>query len=406
MKKWTILKYNGISEFMKTLAILLLVFIFLSACKTNSSDPNDTNSEPVLTESDSVSKRDELTAIKNEASQPNVPEGSLLIHGKDIWVRDYPNTGKVVMTLNEGDVCKILQIGRHDVIRDNGNRWYEVEFEGKTGWVFGSQTDKPSEDPEEWDNQLGITSNAELLKQNKLLSLQSLECQELMEVTFTEILRTAKYELQDGDTVYKKTVRLGEGYIKANSFDQAINVDEFFSLGPKGDALHSLICKREIGAASFIRYQKTFIAAQQKGNCSFISELKGELHHILPLKNSKVLLILKYQIMDGTLGMQRGHTIVSQYDRETNSVSVIQKLGFYNFHINTDTNWEGGPVDVNYNLESASGKISMTLVEHYKITNSDFQATGMQYKINRFFEFNESRNQFIEVRQEQRSDTN
>ena len=75
-----------------------------------------------------------------EASNPeNVTQ--LIIEGKDIWVRDAPVTGKVVMKLNEGDECWILGKTGFEIIRGMADWWYLIEFEGKKGWVFGSQTD-------------------------------------------------------------------------------------------------------------------------------------------------------------------------------------------------------------------------------------------------------------------------
>jgi hypothetical protein len=64
----------------------------------------------------------------------------LVIHGKDIWVRDVPSTGKVVMKLNEGNACEVIKKGTFQLIRGVPDYWYKIRFEGKVGWVFGSQT--------------------------------------------------------------------------------------------------------------------------------------------------------------------------------------------------------------------------------------------------------------------------
>ena len=64
----------------------------------------------------------------------------LLIEGKDIWVRETPKTGKVVMKLNEGDVCVVLNKSDAQVIRGSKYFWYYIDFNGSKGWVFGSQT--------------------------------------------------------------------------------------------------------------------------------------------------------------------------------------------------------------------------------------------------------------------------
>lgn len=65
---------------------------------------------------------------------------TLVIEGDNIWIRAEPVTGEVVFTLNEGDVCYVLEKGQEHTIRGNRDFWYKIEFEGQTGWVFGSQT--------------------------------------------------------------------------------------------------------------------------------------------------------------------------------------------------------------------------------------------------------------------------
>ncbi len=65
---------------------------------------------------------------------------TLIIEGNRIWIREFPKTGKVVFTLNEGALCKVLEKGEEQVIRGNQDFWYKIEHEGKLGWVFGSQS--------------------------------------------------------------------------------------------------------------------------------------------------------------------------------------------------------------------------------------------------------------------------
>lgn len=85
---------------------------------------------------------DPPSLVREDNVAANISSNSLIIHGKDIWVRDEPTTGKVVMKLNEGDKCKILEKDRLEIIRGTADYWYHIEFEGKSGWVFGSQTSK------------------------------------------------------------------------------------------------------------------------------------------------------------------------------------------------------------------------------------------------------------------------
>lgn len=65
---------------------------------------------------------------------------TLSIVGENIWVRSSPSTGDVVMKLNTGDKCEILEKGKFEEIRDMYDFWYKIRFNGQVGWVYGSQT--------------------------------------------------------------------------------------------------------------------------------------------------------------------------------------------------------------------------------------------------------------------------
>lgn len=65
---------------------------------------------------------------------------TLLIEGVNIWVRSEPKTGNVIMRLNNGNECYVLEKGEKQTIRGNTDYWYKIEYQKKEGWVFGSQT--------------------------------------------------------------------------------------------------------------------------------------------------------------------------------------------------------------------------------------------------------------------------
>lgn len=64
----------------------------------------------------------------------------LIIEGNNIWVRESPKTGKVAFTLDNGATCLVLEKGESQVIGGNKDFWYKIGYKGKTGWVFGAQT--------------------------------------------------------------------------------------------------------------------------------------------------------------------------------------------------------------------------------------------------------------------------
>jgi len=66
---------------------------------------------------------------------------TLIIEGTDILVRSKPSTtGKVIMKLDDGDICEIMEKGEFEQIREMQDYWYKIRFNGKDGWVYGSQT--------------------------------------------------------------------------------------------------------------------------------------------------------------------------------------------------------------------------------------------------------------------------
>ena len=64
----------------------------------------------------------------------------LTIEGSNIWIREYPTTGDVIMKLNSGEICKVLKKDKKEVINGISDFWYKIDYKGQIGWVFGSQT--------------------------------------------------------------------------------------------------------------------------------------------------------------------------------------------------------------------------------------------------------------------------
>ena len=98
---------------------------------------NQSTNENIL--NDTIKKSGINTdSVYTESRMPS--EEFLVIHGRDIWVRDVQVTGQVVMKLNEGDRCRILNKSELSLVKGLPDYWYQVEFNNKKGWVFGSQT--------------------------------------------------------------------------------------------------------------------------------------------------------------------------------------------------------------------------------------------------------------------------
>jgi len=61
------------------------------------------------------------------------------IIGDNIWVRNSPTNGDVVMYLENNTEVQLLGYCCNETIRGKNNYWYKIDLDGKRGWVFGSQ---------------------------------------------------------------------------------------------------------------------------------------------------------------------------------------------------------------------------------------------------------------------------
>ena len=114
----------------RTTIVLFTVLAFIFACNNgNNKETTDNTDTTTENESDVV-----VEAEKGEKGE------KLTILGDNIWVRSVPKTGEVVMKLNNGTVCEVLDKGEQQEIRKDIDYWYKIRVNDKEGWVFGSQT--------------------------------------------------------------------------------------------------------------------------------------------------------------------------------------------------------------------------------------------------------------------------
>lgn len=119
----------------KLYVISLTLAVFIISCNSASDNKND-NAD--------IKKSAEKETVEETEKESDV----LVIEGENIWVRNKPSTGEVVMKLNNGDKCKIIEKGKKEQIRDMVDYWYKISYNDKEGWVFGSQTNlKTGEQP-------------------------------------------------------------------------------------------------------------------------------------------------------------------------------------------------------------------------------------------------------------------
>lgn len=118
---------------------LLILSILLISCSPEKKPSENTNNKDA--EDKVVQARTVESNKGNDNLQLSKPENSLRIKGDNIWIRDEPGTGEVVMKLNDGTMCEYFFPPEHfEIIRSTADYWLKIKYDGKFGWVFGSQT--------------------------------------------------------------------------------------------------------------------------------------------------------------------------------------------------------------------------------------------------------------------------
>ena len=113
--KWSYIEYNGRKGYMHNSVIKLT---------------SNSNSSKVSSNSSKVS---------SNSSKVSSGDTNAKIIGDNIWVRNSPVNGRVIMYLENNTNVKLLEYGTKETIRGKTNYWYKIKVNGKTGWVFGSQ---------------------------------------------------------------------------------------------------------------------------------------------------------------------------------------------------------------------------------------------------------------------------
>ncbi|RMG28835.1 MAG: hypothetical protein D6730_04940 [Bacteroidetes bacterium] len=73
-----------------------------------------------------------------------LPEDKLYITSSNVNLRALPrkDSGQVLRALDEGTICAVLDKGKREPIGNMDDYWYQVEYEGEKGWVYGYYTSK------------------------------------------------------------------------------------------------------------------------------------------------------------------------------------------------------------------------------------------------------------------------
>lgn len=113
---------------MKNLLLLLsLTVVFLAACNNTKRKTNEKN---IIVNNKVIEKEHIPTEFIDTA----------FITEDNVWLRKKATDGDVIAKIDNKSKVFIIRRGVKDTIRGNTDYWYQVEYQGVTGWVFGSQT--------------------------------------------------------------------------------------------------------------------------------------------------------------------------------------------------------------------------------------------------------------------------
>ncbi len=112
--------------------VAFAMFIFIGC---NNKDKQDTEQN-----SRDTAKVENITSNIEDDNNDYIQNPKLTIIGNQIWVRSEPTTGEVIMKLDDGTECEVLEKGKQETIHGTTDYWYKISCNGKQGWVFGSQT--------------------------------------------------------------------------------------------------------------------------------------------------------------------------------------------------------------------------------------------------------------------------
>jgi hypothetical protein len=116
-----------------SILILTVIFAFF-ACKNHKNENNLGNEDTTKIEISDINEN--TNTVENQPQE----QQTLVIHGNQIWIRSQPTTGEVIMKLDEGTICEVLEKGKKETIHGSTDFWYKIKYNGQEGWVFGSQT--------------------------------------------------------------------------------------------------------------------------------------------------------------------------------------------------------------------------------------------------------------------------
>lgn len=312
----------------------------------------------------------------------------------------YPNTGKFVMKLKAGDVCKITKAGRYDVVDGKGNFWVRVERFGGKGWIWGGQTSLESDI---WVFSEGMTELGHPYIKYKLNKLSATNFDELFKLAGKAIEKT-EYAESDDEGGGTREVDYDDDEILITEDDKLGTITkESFKPGPANDSIQSVNYFYTSMGTDTVSFNHTLITFRDGAKVAFVADFFGELKEMHRV-GKNYLLAADYSLTGSNLGKVQ-HTKLAVWSPSEKKIISRQRLGYSAVDIKgypIFKRWEDGSYisEAKTTFAKVDGKLTMEIFETYSRLNDARQVEEKVVFITRYFTFNESTNLFEESRQE------
>jgi hypothetical protein len=264
-----------------------LLLLLLSACGPSASDKKNGNAAIDTTNLQRIDSVPQLT-------EPYLKDTVLTIKADTVRALYYPNTGKAVMTLVKGNVCKITRTGRYDVLDGKGNFWIRVEHMGGRGWIFGGYTSLESD---AWVFGEGMTERGHPYAQYGLSRLSGSTFEELWQ-KIGEAIKKGEYN----DEVGTRTATLSDNLITVTEKETVgKTIAEVFRPGLALDSIRSINYTNTTEGDEAGRFNHTFVTAIRDGKWRFVLDFAGELKEATAM-NGNYILAAEYDLQGVNLG--------------------------------------------------------------------------------------------------------
>ena len=371
--------------------VLAIAVALLANCTT----PTNQTASNSAVDTTKFHKLDSIPIAKKVRTA--IKDTVLTIKADSVNALYYPNTGKVVMKLKKGDVCKITRVGRYDVIDNKGNFWIRVERMGGKGWIFGGQT---SIESDLWVFSEGMTEIGHPYSTFSLNKITGKQFPDFFEKVQKAIQKT---ELADGDEGGTRKVEIKQDEVIVSDDDGIGSITtEVFKLGPTTDSIHSINYRYSLSGDVKTTFDHTFIAYSDGTKTSLIADFPGELKAIHRIGRDYIL-AAEYTLTDTNLGAVHytNLAVVSPKEKSMKRMrygySAVETTSFPIFR-----RWDDGSfvTKATSTFAREGSLLTMQIFEEYNRLNDDDTVTEKVFYITRYYTFNPVTNQFDESKQE------